>query len=91
VRLRDGKLFAGDGSAPEQWFGFGAEVYAVADGTVVAVEEGRPEEVPAQPVANVHQPRDYGGNFVTLEIAPGVSPSTPICSRAASRSTWATA
>ena len=72
VRLRDGKLFEGDGSAPEQWFGFGAEVYAVADGTVVAVEEGRPEEVPMQPVANVHQPRDFGGNFVTLEIAPGV-------------------
>jgi hypothetical protein len=33
---------------------------------------GRPEEVPLRPVENVHQPGDYGGNSVTLEIAPGV-------------------
>jgi hypothetical protein len=72
VRLQDGKLFEGDGSEREQWFGFGAEVLAVADGTVVAVQEGRSEEVPLQPVEGVHAPGDYGGNFVTLEIAPGV-------------------
>jgi hypothetical protein len=72
VRLRGGKLFEGDGSQREQWFGFGAEVLAVADGTVVAVQDGRPEEVPLQPVEGVHVPGDYGGNSVTLEIAPGV-------------------
>jgi hypothetical protein len=72
VRLQDGKLFEGDGAEREQWFGFGAEVLAVADGTVVAVQEGRAEEVPMQPVEGVHAPGDYGGNFVTLEIAPGV-------------------
>jgi hypothetical protein len=72
VRLREGRLFEGDGSEREQWFGFGAEVLAVADGAVVAIQEGRPEEVPLRPVENVHQPGDYGGNSVTLEIAPGV-------------------
>ena len=71
ARVR-GRAFEGDGSEREQWFGFGAEVYAVADGTVVAVQEGRPEEVPMQPVKNVHMPGDYGGNSVSLEIAPGI-------------------
>src|SRR5262245_20312124 len=72
VRLRDGKLFAGDGSEREQWFCFGAEVLAVADGTVVAVQEGHPEETPLQPVEHVHVPGDYGGNAISIEIAPGV-------------------
>ena len=72
VRLQDGKLFAGDGSQREDWFAFGAEVLAVADGTVVAVQEGHAEEVPLQPVAGVHAPGDYGGNSISIEIAPGV-------------------
>jgi murein DD-endopeptidase MepM/ murein hydrolase activator NlpD len=38
---------------------------------VVAIQEGRSEEVPLQPVEGVHVPGDYGGNAVTLEIAPG--------------------
>jgi hypothetical protein len=72
VRLRDGQLFSGDGSQIEQWFGFGAEVHAVADGTVVAVWDGHPEETPLQPVAHVSKPADYGGNAISIEIAPGV-------------------
>ena len=72
VLLRDGRLFAGDGSQREQWFGFGAEVYAVANGTVVSVREGMPEEAPLQPVEDIHEPGDYGGNQVFIEIAPGV-------------------
>jgi hypothetical protein len=72
IRLRDGKLFAGDGTRAEQWFGFGAEVLAVADGTVVSVHDGLPEEVPLQPAANVLHPADQGGNHVLLKIAPGV-------------------
>ena len=72
ARLRDGQPFAGDGARPEDWYGFGAEVLAVADGTVVAVEEGYPEEIPLQPVTDVTRPEDYGGNAISLEIAPGV-------------------
>ena len=70
--LHDGKSFAGDGSQREQYFAFGAEVLAVADGTVVAVQEGYAEETPLQPTAHVYGPGDYGGNSVTLEIAPGI-------------------
>jgi hypothetical protein len=72
ARLRDGEPFAGDGTRPEDWYGFGAEVLAVGDGTVVAVQEGYPEEAPLQPVANVAKPEDYGGNAISLEIAPGI-------------------
>jgi hypothetical protein len=72
ARLRDGQPFAGDGTRPEDWYGFGAEVLAVADGTVVAIQEGYPEEIPLQPVTHVTRPEDYGGNAITLEIAPGV-------------------
>ena len=72
ARLRDGQPFAGDGARPEDWYGFGAEVLAVADGTVVAIQEGYPEEIPLQPVTHVTTPEDYGGNAITLEIASGV-------------------
>jgi hypothetical protein len=72
ARLREGQPFAGDGTRPEDWYGFGAEVLAVADGTVVSVTEGFPEEVPLQPVTHVTRPEDYAGNAISLEIAPGV-------------------
>jgi hypothetical protein len=72
MRLQDGTLFTGDGTQREQYFAYGAEVLAVADGTVIAFQEGRPEEVPLQPTALVYGPADYGGNAVTLQIAPGI-------------------
>jgi hypothetical protein len=72
ARLRDGKGFAGDGARPEDWYGFGAEVLAVADGTVVAVADGYPEQAPLQPITHITKPEDFGGNAVVLEIAPGV-------------------
>jgi len=72
ARLRDGEAFSGDGARPEDWYGFGAEVLAVADGTVVAVSDGYPEQVPLQAITHITKPEDYGGNAVVLEIAPGV-------------------
>jgi hypothetical protein len=71
-RLRDGRLFDGDGARNEDYYGFGAEVLAVAAGTVVAVQDGKPEQAPGQPVAGIERPADYEGNSVTLAIAPGV-------------------
>jgi hypothetical protein len=72
LRVQDGRLFASDGTEPADWYGFGAELLAVADGTVVFVRDGMPEETPYKPVTAVHQPLDYSGNQVVLEIAPGV-------------------
>jgi hypothetical protein len=71
-RLQDGRLAEGDGARPEQWFGFGVKVYAVADGTVVSVRDGLPEETPEQRPRYVKQPGDFGGNHISIRIAPGV-------------------
>ena len=72
VQLRDGKLFDGDGGGNEQWYGFGADVVAVADGSVAAVFDGMPEQKPAMPATGLRGPRDYSGNHVSLQISPGV-------------------
>ncbi len=72
VQLRDGKLFDGDGSRNEQWYGFGADVVAVADGSVAAVFDGMPEQTPNAPVTGLRGPRDYSGNHVSLQISSGV-------------------
>jgi murein DD-endopeptidase MepM/ murein hydrolase activator NlpD len=70
--LRDGKLFDDDGSGNGQWYGFGADVVAVADGSVAAVFDGMPEQKPAMPATGLRGPRDYSGNHVSLQISPGV-------------------
>ena len=72
VRLRDGRLFEGDGMRVEQWFAYGAELLAVADGKVVHVRDGMPEEAMGQRPANVKATADYAGNNVVVEIRPGV-------------------
>jgi hypothetical protein len=72
IRLEGSRFFSGDGTRNEDYFGFGAEVLAVAEGTVVFVRDGIPEDVPNEPPTTVQQPLDYGGNEVVLEIAPGV-------------------
>lgn len=72
VRLREGRMFKEDGSRVEQYFAFGAELLAVADGTVVHVRDGMPEEKPGKPPVAVKATADYAGNSVVLEIQPGV-------------------
>jgi Peptidase family M23 len=72
VRLEGTRFYAGEGARNEDHFAFGAEVLAVADGTVAFVRDGIPEETPNEPPTTVHQPLDYGGNEVVLELAPGV-------------------
>jgi hypothetical protein len=72
VQLEGNRFFAGDGARNEDHFAFGEEILAVADGTVVFVRDGMPEETPNEPPVAVRQPLDYGGNEVVLELAPGV-------------------
>jgi Peptidase family M23 len=72
IRLEGPRFYAGDGTRNEDYFGFGTEVLAVGDGTVAFVRDGIPEETPNEPPTTVHQPLDYGGNEVVLELAPGV-------------------
>jgi hypothetical protein len=72
IRLEGPRFYAGDGTRNEDHFAFGAEVLAVAHGTVAFVRDGMPEETPFEPSKSLRQPLDYGGNEVVLELAPGV-------------------
>lgn len=67
----NGKSFAGDGRAKRDWFGYGAEVLAVADATVSAVRD----DVPEPPLVSAGNPRvaigDASGNYVALALADG--------------------
>jgi hypothetical protein len=70
-RVRNDRLFDGDGSRNEQHYAYGADVLAVADGTVVSIVDGKPDATPN--VLMVPETMsDYGGNQVILEIAPNV-------------------
>lgn len=56
------------------WVGYGAQVIAVADGTVRDARDGEPEHTPLtpQPEPATLTTHDLFGNYVVLEIAPGV-------------------
>ena len=87
IRLEDNRLFTGDGTRNEDYFAFGAEVLAVADGTVAFVRDGLPEDTPNEPpttrapAAGLRRQRGRAGDW-----RRGSTPSTPTCSRAASAS-----
>ena len=71
AKVKNDRLFDGDGKRVEQYYGFGEEVFAVADGTVVSIHDGMPDQTPF--VFMVPKSKsDYGGNSVILEIAPNV-------------------
>lgn len=69
--VKGNRLFAGDGSTNEDFYGFGADVLAVADGTVVFTQDGVPEQSPIA-VVPADKQADIGGNKVVLRIAPRV-------------------
>jgi hypothetical protein len=72
VPLRDGRLFEGAGTRNEQWFGYGQAIVAAAAGTVTAVRDGVPDQMPNQPPVGIHTPEDFAGNYVIVQIAPDV-------------------
>jgi hypothetical protein len=71
VRVRQDRIFDGDGKAVEQYYGFGEDVLAVADGTVVSVHDGMSDQTPFV-LMTPKSTSDYGGNNVMLQIAPNV-------------------
>jgi hypothetical protein len=71
VKVNNNRIFDGDGKAVEQYYGFGEDVLAIADGTVVSVHDGMSDQTPF--VLMIPKSKsDYGGNNVMLEIAPNV-------------------
>jgi murein DD-endopeptidase MepM/ murein hydrolase activator NlpD len=68
----DGKAWHGDSGSNANWYGYGAEVLAVADALVSAVKEGIPENVPLLPTRAVRMtPEAQGGNLVILSLRNG--------------------
>jgi hypothetical protein len=66
----DGTLYKGDRSKLESYPYFGADIHAVADGPVVAVLDGLPEQVAGQSPTGLPL-EQYGGNHVVQDIGDG--------------------
>ena len=78
-------MFTGDKAKPESYPFFGADIHAVADGPVVAVLDGLPEQIPGETPTGL--PLDqYGGNHIVQDIGDGNyallrAPARPAASR----------
>ena len=66
----DGTIFTGDKSKPESYPYFGADIHAVADGPVVGVIDGLPEQVAGQSPTGLPL-EQYGGNHIVQDIGDG--------------------
>jgi hypothetical protein len=66
----DGRLFNGDVRMLESYAYYGADVHAVADGPVVAVVDGRPQEIPGAPRSE-QLLNQRGGNHIVQDIGGG--------------------
>lgn len=73
VQLReDGRTFTGDAKENKNYRCYGADALAVADGTVVAVKDGIPENVPGPNSRAVPITLEtVGGNHVILDLGSG--------------------
>jgi murein DD-endopeptidase MepM/ murein hydrolase activator NlpD len=64
--------FHDDPKINANWYSYGTEVLAVADGTVTAVKDGIPENVPLSPNRAVPVTLEtIGGNYVMLALGNG--------------------
>jgi hypothetical protein len=68
----DGRLFHGDSTRNESWYGYGEPLVAVAAGTVVAVKDGVVENVPlSRDRAVAITLETVGGNHVIIDLGGG--------------------
>jgi Peptidase family M23 len=66
----DDTIYHGDRSKPESYPYFGADIHAVADGPVVTVMDGLPEQVAGQTPTGLPL-EHYGGNHIVQDIGGG--------------------
>jgi hypothetical protein len=71
AKVKGDRLYDGSGSTNQEFYGFGAEVLAVADGTVVSAQDGIAESTPFEPTSPQFK-ESFGGNAVVIRIASGV-------------------
>ena len=67
-----GNVWAGDGTANEDHYAYGANLLAVAGGEVVDVKDGYPEQLPFEDPPYPVALDNAGGNYVILKLAEGV-------------------
>jgi murein DD-endopeptidase MepM/ murein hydrolase activator NlpD len=68
----DGRAWKGDSTVNANWYGHGEPLLAVADGQVVAIKDGIPENVPLAPARTVPITLEtVGGNYVIIDIGRG--------------------
>lgn len=74
-QVREGATYAGDALDPRAYLACGEAVYAVADGTVTAVSDGFPDNIPRTPkgfeTALPVTMDNIAGNTVTLDLGDG--------------------
>lgn len=71
VQVEGGEMFHGDEKSNASYFGYGEALVAVADGVVVSVTDGVPENIPGrQPVIPITL-GNTTGNSVVLDIGRG--------------------
>lgn len=71
IQLRpDGTLSTGDVTKVESYPYFGADIHAVADGPVVGIVDGLPEQIPTKTPAGLRL-EEYGGNHIVQDIGDG--------------------
>ncbi len=66
----DRRISTGDVSKLESYPYFGTDIHAVADGPVVGVVDGMPEEVPGKDPTGLRL-EEYGGNHIVQDIGDG--------------------
>ena len=72
VQVKDGVTHTGDPDDNANYYAWGSEALAVADGIVVAVKDGIPENVPGINSRAVEITLEtVGGNYVILDIGEG--------------------
>jgi Peptidase family M23 len=65
------RLLAGPADQLSSFFCFGAPVYSVANGTVVAIHDAEPEQVPGiAPAPATVTLQNAGGNYIVIKLAP---------------------
>ncbi len=72
LQLQDGRMYSGDGSRNEQYYGYGASIVSAAPGMVVSIRNDMPDATPGQPSDAVKQLGDNVGNHVVVQIRPDV-------------------
>jgi murein DD-endopeptidase len=68
---QNGKLWSRDGGKNTDWFGYGAEILAVADAVVVSIYDAVPENKPDTEARGAITLETIAGNYVILDLGNG--------------------